>query len=1037
LLLLVGESGHDQRITQLIAAVANDTKATSSDLNVIWVTSNPLPPAAQRVCMSGTVCVARYFDCELFLQELYYRSATAFPATTNTYAALPPYPPARIDGDVIELSQKKTASLPINVAYLSQDNDPSVELSRIAASFNPSCKRVWMDCDAVTSGEELFENMAWQLRRYDPELLPALLVSVAKTRWPTDRDICVELLKRATKRDDYLFVVNSLETEATSNASAPERNGAMEFVDVVQKLVHDDDGLLNDSQILLGIINGDTSRRAEKRTEITAHAEIWDQPARTDSSILLEKVSCLVDARRREKCAASIRALEQEEPDLQSVEGVGKLLTILWPYLNSKQTAILILIGAFRRFPNILLIRNRVAGLWTMLREAHLGELGVLEMLSDHSAYRRYDRFVHTLSMPSGWQQSKEIDEQLDALVAAGILVRHEGGYMRMPQAIKNWVNEKLFKDAGDGLANLHDLIASAYYDYSFLQSSDIKIFFEYVYHRVESARYTISATTMQRLQVLVPCLRQIRDLALTQGHGAKLARILRQVRTSDVPAIADSLDASIAPPEGEQLEAITAGLEEIEAEVYLKRMDFGAAIAIRQTRLLRVAAALSDSPGKSWIETIATSEPTRSVDSEGQALSTWLPKLLKERPREATALLQNIYEFALAQSGLRQFKIAERLFCELADVCSSIAWDHSSNRHGGREPIARLAIQAEHRKMALHLEQVSIWKFDAGAQLSISEACHAFERAEQWLLQYYTNYVAESELGSNAENSFYVLYKCFLNSLRCRVACLRAIRRCSNLGPATRAEGQEAALREFRLARGFLDLAYALAQRKECTAQTRSARTICRIIEAEMLILYSDVIVQRERGYNKARRILENAEKLLESAADSLGSGNRHLGWWTWLLLLRAQLQHELLALALTDVTMWSEASLRTLFQNGLDAVSAGLVTTAEDDVRRQSFQVLWWQFFACHHVQVRSQRPRSKGRSIQERWKQLNDASGLTWYCDAVESRGILDAFVEQLEWEMPDEPLLRRSWLIQCEKSAIDRLGIQLFLMTGHNA
>ncbi|HYH65881.1 MAG TPA: hypothetical protein VD866_14375 [Urbifossiella sp.] len=1019
LLVVLGEDG-DRRVLQLVAELADDPSARR-DLKVLWV-SRHRPPAEVLRAATGTVGYVLYDDEELFLHEFYghlrafHELRDPYPVSALPYRAIPQVPPRVEPPDEAVAREIRARNQPAVV--FQGVSDPASQSARLARYHKTLCASydiIRADAEEADSLDTFVQMILTQFRRFDPALPPTVLSDIAYDETSPDRrDPRLARLLQAMGRGNYLIALDALEEFGTSHIEPDEGDSPPELRAVRRDLFAE---CATEREKVFEFLCELLRHAKEFGTSRLAIAYAPRAPAGPREQEFVALANDLPAADFEEPAVTANRRPPDDADRAALPDDARGLLLLASAFRRPRSQSLLAYLGKntdVRRAIGTLLARPSAGG---------MGSVGA----------------------DAGW----EVEKLLAGLGEKGLLIRQDGGFYRMPRAVRDRVYREAVGRARTNpevqaaLANLHDLIAIAYHEKVFLPSDDATAFIESVFHRLGSLHHPDQVRAGGRLRLLISHLAQEHGRLLAQGHAGLLVRWLKRLRTYDFVMI-------YPPPLDDNARDVRRALCDLEADVRRHAADFRGCIRIR---LQQIGHRL-DKDGHGG----TTGPRARAVETrveqldrcEYSALSKSLMHVLTDRDRGSLPapvwrrLLDHIFQIAVCLSGLRQFGEASELLSQiLKDV--GAADKPEKARGAGKQPakhsrdrdLMNMQVRCHYRLMTLHLEQIRLWDYPREeVEWHLGEAERAYEAAQALLEEYLQSDPPARPMGG-ADNSFYQRYRCYIEALQCRVAYLRAHSRVLLARPGD--EPTPAAWgREFTQALEFIRQASAKATRLEGQRATELAPAVCKLMETELLMLYADCESRLPDGgaETSPRDKLKRAQDALARAGHALLRSHRNVWWYTWYYALGAQLRHELFAWSFHRRAGQEDKNARESYlAAGLAAISSGLDNIAKDQARRQYLETLWGQLYIglfLHNALAgdapfspdRSPARRARfGEEVMSKWKELNDHAGLSWYLECA------GATVERLTHSLCQDKLVAQSddlrqTLLRLEKKYLGR-------------
>lgn len=312
LLLVVGFSGYERRMMQLIDHLATRTSA-NNEPRVVWMHFEPpeqLPETLKdferrldEMGQSHRFKRARLSDAGEFLFHFYQRAMEAYPRVRVPVSILPkriielpkverkPQPPTTVDQEnrqrqlssqladipihlfiYSELvpKRKKTQSSPDTIDSVSHVG-PSLEMSTFVQERSKGYHLIWIDLEEHHTVAGVITEIIDRMRVFDPDLAP-LILPVESTRSQEGKiefDRAVRFLHRALRRGRYILSFDSLEDfgrEQTSHHGLPSNFKNEKGLLRRNKLINRVKELVGFLKELLGFPKIDNKAKASKES---------------------------------------------------------------------------------------------------------------------------------------------------------------------------------------------------------------------------------------------------------------------------------------------------------------------------------------------------------------------------------------------------------------------------------------------------------------------------------------------------------------------------------------------------------------------------------------------------------------------------------------------------------------------------------------------------------------------------------------------------------------------------------------------------
>jgi hypothetical protein len=1030
LVVVLGYSGGDRRVMSLIKdLVHTDGEPYAVDggtaPRVLWVHRSEKPRLVERIQdglreRSGVLVTHHYRNGGRFLQELYCRLASSHPVSATYYRAFPHMGPST---EHAPQSGDPPPDTPVVVFHAARaGSGTSTALAR--AVENLWHEVIWCDLEAIATVDGLVTYLQNRFRRFDSGLPSFAYFQTdghSLSALAGSEDPRVHYILQAMRRGKYVVAIDSL---GEFGASFHSYDGALppdsqEARLVAQELKRLQDFLMalierhqqfGESRLLIAhtcLELGNKSVDAEMKKSAKAFvSRLKEVGVESHGNIHVHRVSPATGAQgsapRDRILAVAIKRWER------------------WQKKYPREYVALALAACFRRRRDLVVLRRLLFKV--VCHSARTGHVSLKEFFGNLS----------DLSM-SGWESGighpdrDEIDLFLAGLKP--LLVQQEGGFYWMHNISRDGIYRKVCELVGPAIAHAHDLIAAYYYNDLFRTSNDPGALFEYVFQRLLSIKRSKDGQErLHRLHDLTRVLHRERDHILRDTHAGSLLRCISRCREV---ALRDEAEG-----EGEQAEVqgeLRRVLCELEAEACRQASLFERCKDIRRRQIEHRLLVLlkeygANDPGAELAklaQELVNGEPQQAFRSLVLRL---LPNLLVPLPalqQESTAsvhlgvlvrLLDHIVEVAGCMASLgnesaaKQWLQLVRDVCKVAltkggpeaerrllqffapagegalrelvrQVCEALAQCPSDVRSQVQDVRVRCAF----RLMEVNLRSISPWArgSDPARKSSLREAINEFTEG-QHVLQEYTGW----------QDRHYDKYVCFLNTLRARAAYLphtRAGRWKERPGEADREPKGAGGMckGEFALAYLFLDAARS-AIRRPTKGSDFSALAVVLLHRAECLMLHADDDLDKklagdaERASAKAK--LDRARTALHQTHTFLERGRPQVWAWTWLRVLEAQLEHEVIVWHLGGDAADGQARRECgeALRKGLRSVRIGLDSCLPGAQRRKELTILWWQFYFCFALEAWTTAPTKekanerRGKLLNE-WGKLNDEADL----------------------------------------------------------
>lgn len=255
LLLVIGFSGWERRMMQVICDFAKSRAFASSDVQVLWLTTsrspkNYSPYLSDMISdlhsseLSYALRVSYISDANTFLPGVYSRIASSFPPSRNKYRAIGARPAITKDPIVSSISESPPQKIPprttgpsvvmfsdavLDGVWQSAPREdasiaswPSLAAAEFA-SIHSLRNTLWIDLETHNTVESVVRDILLQIRQIDP-VVPQLILPTEPYERSDAGDIseitdsystllkAVERIREAIQRGKYTIVFDSLES---------------------------------------------------------------------------------------------------------------------------------------------------------------------------------------------------------------------------------------------------------------------------------------------------------------------------------------------------------------------------------------------------------------------------------------------------------------------------------------------------------------------------------------------------------------------------------------------------------------------------------------------------------------------------------------------------------------------------------------------------------------------------------------------------------------------------------------------------------
>lgn len=584
LLLVIGYSGADARVMSLIRSWC-ETNNDGTPGRVLWVHREELPPEpvhelAEKLGVSldeqnSPIETMSYPDAGLFLQEAYERLASAHPPSDKPFRLLPqvpPWVPPQLKGKAVATDPER----PVHVFHADgAGRGASTLLARFAQQFENSHRLIWIDLEEVPSIASLGVVLLEELRRYDTEL-PAIFLSTAiePTSDPASADRAPPPLADAIRRriaqglrrGRYLVAIDSVCEFVQKLPEAHRGSELQRLYDFVYYLATELSGKgawpLAASKLAVAhtrpeapLAHAWVEHRKKLKTEMTESVELVESGG--SGAVPVTDLDPRQEAAWRE-------LLGDEGPRI--AEGASNILEILTEHRES--------------------IRERQPECWSILCVA-----SAFRRPRSIVALRSVMHALRALFPTGGSEHGSDLEDALDTLTGARIMIQRAGGFYWIHRRIRDVVHDWTARECPDLIADLHERIAWYYLEDAFLPSRDVQAFFEYAHHRIESAKASLPLSTRDRQELVDAIGGVIKDATRNPEFQATASEHVALSSPQIQAACADAI-AALDDPHADRAAEMHGRGTDGTLELVLEHA-FGALLADRRSQIaLGLAAA-------------------------------------------------------------------------------------------------------------------------------------------------------------------------------------------------------------------------------------------------------------------------------------------------------------------------------------------------------------------------------------------------------------------------------------------------------------
>jgi len=934
-LVVVGYSGAELRVQSLINALLESSEGSRT---LLWIHRNPAKPQYLQELHEvypEQVKSHPYRDAGLFLQEAYERIGYAHPVSGYPYRALPQVSPWIPTGGRESVGSDSKNGERILVFSGYPGTGTSTALARYTRSLERTHHAIWLDLEELPSVTSLCVVLLQEIREHDPEL-PSVLLPTEIPGIDADpvrpSPALIRRIAEGLARSRFVVALDSVHEFCQGREGRDAQ--IVELGKVVYEIAQQVGAAGGDSRVGLSLNSSDDERgiylpfegRLEHRDErIVSYLKVGGHRAAEFNDIA-------------DRQLAAFEALLNVAPgNLRNYPRIDELVRERWDEFDPTTRRLLMLASAFRRPRSIVAFRQLIA--------------------------------------PRDEDKSQALEEMLGSLARARILIQREGGFYWMHRSLRNWIVEKLKENTDElDFSAVHEKIAWYYLEDVFFASGEIQAFMEYVYHRMESAKYGSSADSVPRFRALIRALTRQRNFLLSNGHSETL-----MVWIEDIKRVFDEYRAraSAEDQHGKELselsQEIDSSLSDLKSTVVREAQGFQSSIRIDVARLQQCLP--RDSPelvrGKSGRYRILT--PLKQVlrDAHGDSQI--------ENVLQALTIGERVLNVGRSCSGLREFADAH----ELLLISKAIATN--ALRSGNPTILSRarrLSISSGLQAMSTVLNRVDPNEYlGSSAQMPIENALGDAD-------SFFRRCMAEMRQLSTSDG---------LDAERLRGAFYT----------------QRA--RRFRLSSPpNLDRANRYLNQAEASVRGGGmpARESAMMLAIIGLRRTENLLTQLEQdstqvGISPRFHLLGQASQQLGEVDQRIDVTRTNVWWWTLRCLLSARVYCELIRLWCDYRTLMDQRSSQTIescslgqaefkrlegadpmlwLYEALVSLSSGLDNVQTDEVRKEAL-IGTWGLLKGHHDVVRS-RVGSLGAG---EWDRLNERAGLSWAAPALDARKV----------------------------------------------
>jgi hypothetical protein len=1076
LVVVLGYGGGDQRVMSLIKDLVHTdgepyTGHGCTAPRVLWVHRCDRPRVVERIQdglheRAGLLVTYQYRNGGRFLQELYCRLASSHPVSSAYYRAFPHMGPSTANA---LSSADPPPDAPVVVFHCARaGSGTSTALAR--AVENLSHEVIWCDLEAIATVDGLVTYLQNRFRRFDAGLPSFAFFQTDGHRLsalPGSEDPRVHYILQAMGRGRYAVAIDSL---GEFGASFHSYTGALPPNSQEARLVTQERKRLQD--FLMALIKRHQqfgeSRLLFAHTYLELGKESVDAEARKSGKAFVHRLQEMGEESPESIHVIRVRSATGARggASRDQIRAAAIKRWKKWRKKDPRKYVAIALAACFRRRRDLVVLRRLLFKV--VCHPARPGRAKLDEVFAKLGGF----------SM-SGWESGigHPDRDEIDAFLAGlePLLVQQEGGFYWMHSISRNGIYRKVCELVGPAIAHAHDLIAAYYYNDLFRPSNDPAALFEYVFQRLMSIHWSEDRRErLHRLHDLTGVLHRERDHILRDTHAGSLLRCIsrcREVALEDEPE-----------GEGEQAEVqdeLRRVLCELEAEACRQACLFERCKDIRHRQIEHRLRTLLKDHGAHDLAKEVTQLANELVNGQPQKVfhslvQRLLPKLSAPFPvrrQEQFAsvdlgvlfrLLDHVVEVAACMASLGNEDAAKQLLglvravCKLAlnkeapeaaryllqlfraigDVaadklvrliCAALA----NCPREVRRQVQDVRVRCAFRLMEVNLRSISPWAKDSrpARESSLHAAIDEYTEG-QHVLQEYTGW----------QDRHYDKYVCFLNTLRARAAYLPHTRDRWDKERPGKAGGRPKRATtckgEFALAYLFLDAARSQI-RRPMKGSDFSALAIILLHRAECLMLHADDELDKASAGDaekaSAKSKLDRARTALHQAHTFLERGRPQVWAWTWLRVLEAQLEHEVIVWHLGGGAADEQAprECAAALRKGLRSVRIGLDSCRPSAQREKEMKILWWQFYACVVLKDLTTAP-TKEKALEERgtllntWKQLNAEAGLETLYRANESMAEHHLVPGNIAADLP----LTRKALLAVEDRLLRVQGMPLF-------
>lgn len=220
IMLVLGYSGSDNRVMSLVERFAKygEPLGLQHPPRILWVVrsrpSQQLMELSKKKHTLGRLRIIGYRDSDAFLQELYTRLRTAFPASRTDYRPLTQYPPQG------RLESRRPADKPLSPFTLlnCERAGPAATFSLVEMTrlMEKTHRVIWCDLDEASSVDAIVESLMDRFLGVDRQLEPLVLSGLAEASASTEqrstsahgREARLSRIVEALSRGRYIVAID-------------------------------------------------------------------------------------------------------------------------------------------------------------------------------------------------------------------------------------------------------------------------------------------------------------------------------------------------------------------------------------------------------------------------------------------------------------------------------------------------------------------------------------------------------------------------------------------------------------------------------------------------------------------------------------------------------------------------------------------------------------------------------------------------------------------------------------------------------------